>query len=81
MSPNDWVEYKRLVLAELERLDDLTKTLRNALGTVENRCVRHHAEPRTDAAPKWKFWGIIAGIVGAIITTIIGLIFEWYRVS
>ena len=65
---DDWKEYSRLVLSELERLDREIKTQNNKLDIIRIEI----ATLKTKAS----FWGFISG---ALITGIINLILDFSR--
>jgi len=73
MAPNDWTEYKLLVLAELDRLDDNCVKLRDCVETMEKKCVRHYGSERR-AMARWKFWTILATTLAAVSVAVVDII-------
>lgn len=80
---NDWIEYKRLVLAELERLDEYCKKIQkeqeeivSKISTITARC--SYVCPISAPEAKWKFYAAIATVIGTAITAIISLIISLY---
>jgi len=80
---NDWIEYKRLVLAELERLDECHKNaqkereeLTSKINTITAKCA--YVCPISAPEAKWKFYAAVATVIGTAITAIISLIISLY---
>jgi hypothetical protein len=81
-----WTEYKRLVLSELERLDEAVEKLKDHCVKVqsyiqdeiakvrESLLVQINEIDKNHPSHKWGFWAAVIGIVGSVITSIISLI-------
>lgn len=81
MSPqkhsDDWNEYKRLVMSELDRLNTCFEKLRvsqNSLESDINKILTTNKIINVDNKNKVAIWTTIITVTGALITSIISLI-------
>lgn len=81
MSPqkqsDDWNEYKRLVMSELERLNALCEKQRTDIGSLENEVHRLSATSKfisSDNKNKTAIWVAAITLVGTLLASIISLI-------